>query len=56
MVLGDAHSDGDSPPRAFDDVVGRRRDSWRRLETPASLLKDELDLPMRWLLEKLLCC
>jgi len=34
-------------------VVGRLRDSWRRFETPASLLKDALDFPNFWLLEKL---
>jgi hypothetical protein len=38
------------------EVAGRRRvDSWRRLEIPASLLNDEFDLPIRPLLEKLLC-
>jgi len=37
------------------EVAGRRRDdSSRRFEIPASLLNDELDLPTRWLLEKLL--
>lgn len=34
-------------------VVGRRRGSWRRLETPASRLKEELDLPYFEPLEKL---
>lgn len=50
------YSEGDSDAIiALDEVVGRRReDSWRRLETPESLLKDEFDLPSRWLLEKLL--
>lgn len=39
------------------ELAGRRRDdSWRRFETPASLLNDEFDLPIRPLLEKLLCC
>jgi hypothetical protein len=38
------------------EVAGRRRvDSWRRFEIPASLLNDEFDLPIRPLLEKLLC-
>lgn len=34
-------------------VVGRRRGSCRRFETPASRLKEELDLPYFELLEKL---
>ena len=34
-------------------VVGRRRGSWRRFETPASRVKEELDLPYFELLEKL---
>lgn len=35
-------------------VVGRRRGSWRRFETPESLVKDELGLPhFEVLLEKL---
>jgi hypothetical protein len=37
---------------AFDTVPARRRDSRRFLDTPASLLKDEL-LPLRLGLEKL---
>lgn len=37
-------------------VDGRRcRGSWRRFETPASRLKDELDLDALWLREKLRC-
>ena len=39
---------------AVDAVVSLRRDSCRLLETPLSLLKDELDLLTLWLLEKLL--
>lgn len=46
---------GDEP--AVDEdcaVVGRRRGSWRRFETPESLVNDELDLPhFEQLLEKL---
>ena len=38
-------------------VDGRRlsrcRGSWRRFDTPASLLNDEVDLAALWLLEKL---
>lgn len=52
-VVGD-----DASAAAVDAVAGRRReswrDSWRRFEMPASLLKDELDLVGLWLLEKLL--
>lgn len=36
-------------------VVGRRRGSWRRLETPESLVKDEPDLPHFELLLERLC-
>lgn len=40
---------------AVEAVVGRRwRDSWRLLDTPLSLLKEELDLDSLWPLEKLL--
>ncbi len=49
-------SDGESSVAADDAVGGRRRGSWRRLETPASLLKEALDLLIFWLLEKLLFC
>jgi len=45
---------GDSAVCEVVAVVGRRRGSWRRLETPASLLNEEVDLPYLWLFEKLL--
>lgn len=35
------------------EVGGLRRDSWRRFDTPASLLNDALDLFSLWLFEKL---
>ena len=37
-------SDGESSVAAEVAVGGRRRGSWRRLEMPASLLKEALDL------------
>ena len=36
-------TDGESSVAADVAVVGRRRGSWRRLEMPASLLKEALD-------------
>jgi hypothetical protein len=48
---------GDSSVAALDEVGGRRRGSWRRFETPASLLNEADDLlSFWWLLEKLLFC
>jgi len=45
----ETYSAGDSDAiMALDEVVGRRRDdSWRRLDTPESLLKDEFERPSR---------
>src|SRR6516162_3977211 len=48
--------DGASAIDADVAIVGRRRGSWRRFDTPASLLKEELGLTNFWLLEKLLFC
>jgi hypothetical protein len=45
---------GDSAVPDVVAVAGRRRGSWRRLDIPASLLNDDVDLPYLWLLEKLL--
>jgi hypothetical protein len=45
---------GDSAVLEVVAVVGRRRDSWRRFETPDSLLNEDVDFPYLWPLEKLL--
>jgi hypothetical protein len=46
--------DGDATGSGVEAVAGRRRDSWRRLDIPASLLNEVVGLSPRRLLEKVL--